>query len=315
MTLGDVKQTPTSSTTAGSLSYKLPLTCRHWFDVRFVGDFERAELSTFGVSESLYRELRDRIISAYNVEPSKFLSVRNAREATGYAEISVLVKIWSFLDYWGIINYYADPSTAPRFSKKLIDFPIGGVYGDDGALTKIYCSICCKPCTITSYVLKRDTEAVKFIPREQISMTRLCSTCFNTSSYPSFFTKESFEQVDVMLPGTVTSEWTEEETMKLFEAIERYGSNDWVEIAGMVGGGKTPAQCLLHFAQLPMNERFFPTSFYRLSGGARVNPFRNQDSSVLSLINLLCATVPKEVGSVVAAAIPARTPTEDVEMS
>jgi SWI/SNF related-matrix-associated actin-dependent regulator of chromatin subfamily C len=141
-------------------------------------------------------------------------------------------------------------------------------------------------------------------------MTRLCSTCFNTSSYPPFFSKDSFDQVDVMLPGTVTHEWTEEETLKLFEAIERYGSSDWSAIASMVGGGKTHSQCLLHFSQLPMNERFSPVSNGANSVAPRINPFRDPHSSVLSLVNIMCATVPKEIGAVVAAALV----TQDVEM-
>ena len=273
---------------------KLPLTCRHWFDQRYVADIERASLTTFGVSESLYQDVRDRIINAYFMDPSRFLSVRNAREATGYGETSVLVKIWGFLDYWGVINFYADPSSAPRFSKKLVDYPM--MTRRDGEDEGVECSTCHKLCTITCYRIKPDCAPL--VPREQISLARFCAACFNTGMYPSGFAKHSFEQQELMLPGSVNAEWTEEETLKLFEGIDRYGL-DWDAVASMIGGGKTAAQCLLHFVQLPMSERFLPA---RESKDTQVkpNPFRDPNSSILSLLNTLCATIPLDVSRAVA---------------
>jgi hypothetical protein len=116
--------------------------------------------------------------------------------------------------------------------------------------------------------------------------------------YPSGFTKHSFEQQELMLPGSVNAEWTEEETLKLFEGIDRYGL-DWDAVASMIGGGKTAAQCLLHFVQLPMSERFLPA---RESKDTQVkpNPFRDPNSSILSLLNTLCATIPLDVSRAVA---------------
>jgi hypothetical protein len=288
---------------------KLPLTCRHWFDQRYVADIERAELGTFGVSELLYKDLRDRIINAYFMEPSKFLSVRNAREATGYGETAVLVKIWGFLDYWGIINFYSDPSTAPRFSKKLVDYPI--MTRKDVFDEKIVCSNCHKVCTITCYRIK--PESAPLVPREQVSLARFCAACFNTGMYPSFFTKDSFEQQDLMLPGSVNSEWTEEETLQLFEGIDRYGL-DWDAVAGLIGGGKTAAQCLLHFVQLPMSERFLPITASR-DPEVKPNPFRDPDSWLLSLITTMCATIPVDVSRAVSSlAKLSPVKTEDIDM-
>ena len=289
---------------------KLPLTCRHWFDQRYVADLERAELGTFGVTESLYKDLRDRIINAYFMDPSKFLSVRNAREATGYGETAVLVKIWGFLDYWGIINFYSDPSSAPRFSKKLVDYPMM-TRRDNNGEAKIFCSNCHKVCSITCYKIK--PESAPLVPREQVSMARFCAACFNTGMYPTFFTKDSFEQQDLMLPGSVNSEWTEEETLKLFEGIDRYGL-DWEAIATLIGNGKTPAQCLLHFVQLPMAERFLPSSDSK-DPQVKPNPFRDPNSALLSLITTMCATVPLDV-SLAVAQLAKHSPlkTEDVDM-
>jgi hypothetical protein len=294
-----------SSISTAGLKYRLPLTCAHWFDARHVADIERAELPTMGISEDMYRELRDRILDAYNADPSKFLSVRNAREATGFAETSVLVRIWSFLDYWGIINYYCDPTTAPRFSKKLIDFP----WADQQAqASSVECCACHKLCRFVAYALR--AESAPMIPTEHITRAKFCSTCFNTNAYPPFFSRDAFEALDVVIPGTANPEWTEEETMRLLEGIERFGT-DWSAIASLIGGGKTAAQCLLHFSQLPMQpkpvrsggtvEKFAPT----------VNPFRDSDDPILCLLTMLASVVPTEIGTAVA--IAGKQP-DDVEM-
>ncbi len=291
------------------VKFKFPLTCAHWFDPRFVADIERAELGAIGISEDVYRELRDRILDAYASDPSKFLSVRNAREATGFGEIAVLVRVWSFLDYWGIINYYADPVSAPRFSKKLIDYPMGGRWAGDTKGVVITCCSCRKPCAFVAYALKSD--AAPLIPKDQLALAKFCATCFNTNSYPPFFSRASFEPQDVLIPGTVNPEWTEEETMRLIEGIERFGL-DWAAIASLICGGKTPAQCLLHFCQLPTQNSPVESRIntVKSSVSPKPNPFRDTSNAALSLLTILATTVPTDVGIAAAALVK----TEDVEM-
>ena len=277
------------------LWFQLPLTCRHWFHPKFVADLERAELPVFGLSEQEYRDLRDTILDAYNADPSKYLSIRNARDATGFGEVGVLTKVWGFLDFWGIINYVADPSSAPRYSKKLIDFPIGA---PSYAIPEILCSACHKACSFTAFVLKPD--AAPLVPAEQLAKARFCSTCMNTGSYPPFFSRDSFDQIDVHLPSTVNPEWTEEETMRMIEGIDRYGP-DWEPVARLVGGGKTAAQCLLHFVQIPIQDRYMDLEPKNIL--PKQNPFRNEASELVKLLGVLSSAVPVEASSLVAALV------------
>lgn len=272
------------------LTYELPSVCRHWFHPHWVSDLERAELPTFGITEATYRDLRDKLIDAYNVDPSKYLSIRNAREATGYGEVGVLTKVWGFLDYWGIINYLSDASTAPRFSKKLIDFPIGR---PKIPIDRITCCSCHKECVYMAYALK--TEAAPLIPKDQLLTARFCAPCINSGNYPPFFSKSEFEPVDVVLPGTVTAEFTEEDTMRLTEALDRYGT-DWESVARMVGGGKTPAQCLLHFIQIPVMDKLLPEAVEEKIK-PKLNPFRDESNELLSFLSVLAVSVPSEVSA------------------
>jgi len=46
--------------------------------------------------------------------------------------------------------------------------------------------------------------------------------------------------------------WTDQETLLLLEALEKYRDN-WNEIAEYVGT-KSKAQCILHFLRLPMED-------------------------------------------------------------
>lgn len=46
--------------------------------------------------------------------------------------------------------------------------------------------------------------------------------------------------------------WTDQETLLLLEALEKYKDN-WNEIAEYVGT-KSKAQCILHFLRLPMED-------------------------------------------------------------
>ena len=287
----DIPPMPISSTDFPP-TWSIPSTCRHWFNPGWVSDTERAELAIFGISESAYRELRDGLIDAYHVDPSKYLSIRAAREATGYGEIGVLTKVWGFLDYWGIINYSSDATSAPRFSKKLIDFPIGR---PQKAIEQVLCCSCHNACLYTAYRLRPD--AAPLIPKDQILPARFCSSCINSGNYPPFFSKSAFETVDVELPGTVTSEFTEEETMKLVEAIQRYGT-DWESVSKMVGGGKTATQSLLHFIHLPINDKLIPPGCGNFK--PKQNPFRDESNPLLSVLSIVSSSVPLDVAAQVA---------------
>lgn len=62
--------------------------------------------------------------------------------------------------------------------------------------------------------------------------------------------------------------WTDQETLLLLEGLELHGDN-WQEIADHVVT-KTKAQCLAHFLQLPIEERFLDELEVRAPWGACV---------------------------------------------
>jgi hypothetical protein len=144
-----------------------------------------------------------------------------------------------------------------------------------------------------AYALK--AEAAPLIPNDQLLTARFCAPCINSGNYPPFFSKSAFEPVDVVLPGTVTTEFTEEETMRLTEALDRYGT-DWESVARMVGGGKTPAQCLLHFIQIPVVDKLLPEAIEEKIK-PKLNPFRDESNELLSFLSVLAVSVPPEVSA------------------
>lgn len=87
--------------------------------------------------------------------------------------------------------------------------------------------------------------------------------------------------------------------MRMIEAIDRYGT-DWDAVSQMVGGGKTAAQCLLHFIQIPILDRFMATKKEEDKIVPTVNPMRDQENPLLPLLTVLASAVPFDVSAQVA---------------
>ena len=84
--------------------------------------------------------------------------------------------------------------------------------------------------------------------------TVLCSDCFHDAKYITGHSSVDFVRADSMKDAFDTDgdSWTDQETLLLLEALEKYKDN-WNEIAEYVGT-KSKAQCILHFLQLPMED-------------------------------------------------------------
>jgi len=57
------------------------------------------------------------------------------------------------------------------------------------------------------------------------------------------------------VPGSGGSNWTDQETLLLLEALEIFKGKEWGEIAEHVAT-KTKEQCMLYFLQMPISEPF-----------------------------------------------------------
>lgn len=86
-----------------------------WFSWQSIHEVERLSLREFFDGSSItrtpriYKEYRDFIITSYREDPTRRLSFTEVRKSL-VGDISVLHKVFTFLEKWGLINF--DPSNA-----------------------------------------------------------------------------------------------------------------------------------------------------------------------------------------------------------
>ncbi|WOL11845.1 hypothetical protein Cni_G20609 [Canna indica] len=233
-----------------------------------------------------YIALRNKIISKYLENPGKRLSIADCQALVPNNDLSRIVR---FLDHWGIINYLAASSVRglrmagsllredvngelqlqtaylrsidslilfdrPKCSLRLEDVALlshsssqysnAGIGDLDGRIRERFaehtCNFCSRPLTNLHYQSQKEAEIM------------LCSSCFHDAEFVTGHSSLDFIRMDsakdnVDLDG---DSWTDQETLLLLEALEKYNDN-WNEIAEYVGS-KSKAQCILHFLRLPM---------------------------------------------------------------
>jgi SWI/SNF related-matrix-associated actin-dependent regulator of chromatin subfamily C len=143
----------------------------------------------------------------------------------------------------------------------------------------------------------------------------LCSACFTTGKYSSEMASIDFIKIDPSsFPSSgssSSSDWTEEELLKLLEAIEKYSdsgvnmaaNNVWDAIAESVG--KPREACLLQFLKLPTGEQLqqlYPSDssvLSSISSSSFLNfPFSQSENPVLSVLAFLAGHVHPRVAAV-----------------
>jgi SWI/SNF related-matrix-associated actin-dependent regulator of chromatin subfamily C len=82
-----------------------------------VNKIERASLPEFfgkasGKSPEVYVEFRDWMIRAYRANPSIYLTATACRRVL-IGDVSAILRLHSFLEYWGLINFEALVATRP----------------------------------------------------------------------------------------------------------------------------------------------------------------------------------------------------------
>lgn len=86
-----------------------------WFSWQSIHEVERLSLREFFDGSSItrtpriYKEYRDFIITTYREDPTRRLSFTDIRKSL-VGDISVLHKVFTFLEKWGLINF--DPNNA-----------------------------------------------------------------------------------------------------------------------------------------------------------------------------------------------------------
>jgi len=239
-----------------------------WFNYDQIHEIEKRSLPEFfdGKSPSktpkIYTEYRNFMIQTYEQNPNQYLTQTACRRNLA-GDVCAILRVHSFLEHWGLINYRVNPDLFPVPAPKIptaedtaqvIDTVVKfnrekPTINPNLALRRnIFaggarksCKLCKIDCTYSYYSCQRKSDY------------NLCPICYSAGKYDddiasSDFLKHENEKIEP------TTSWTDQETLRLLEAIEKYPDN-WDKVSEEVGT-KTKAECIVHFIRMPIEEPY-----------------------------------------------------------
>lgn len=89
-----------------------------WFDINTIHSNEKKAFPEFFTGDSrtkspaVYKDYRDFMINTYRLNPSEYLTFTACRRNLA-GDVPVMIRLHSFLESWGLINFQIDPETRP----------------------------------------------------------------------------------------------------------------------------------------------------------------------------------------------------------
>lgn len=89
-----------------------------WFDMNTINPIEKKALAEYfngrnrSKTPATYKDYRDFMINTYRLNPIEYLTVTACRRNLA-GDVCAIMRIHSFLEQWGLINYQVDPQTRP----------------------------------------------------------------------------------------------------------------------------------------------------------------------------------------------------------
>jgi len=297
---------------------------------------------------AVYKEYRAFMIETYRLRPAQYLTITACRRSLA-GDVCAIARVHAFLEHWGLINYDVDNDTRPIAVNSVLSLAgrtviTEGVDGqeqltrktDGGAVATVVsfddswlnrpgplnlatrrnvfaepraallvCATCSKKVLAAHYKTQATGSAAALI---------LCPQCFHDGKYASNFSSDDFTRVENERDSnalTNSSAWTEEETLTLLEALDKYGDS-WADVVRHVGGDKTVEQCVTHFLQMPIEDPYMDAQFrtnIRSADGVTapaaptaVMPFQNMENPVLAQVAFLSHKVNPQVAAAAAQA-------------
>jgi SWI/SNF related-matrix-associated actin-dependent regulator of chromatin subfamily C len=104
--------------TADKITKKYPIiipSCAHWFSMDEIHQMEKDTLPEFFMGKpsktpEIYKKYRNFIINLYRQNPRTYLNSTTCRRNLA-GDVCAIMRIHSFLEHWGLINFSVDPAT------------------------------------------------------------------------------------------------------------------------------------------------------------------------------------------------------------
>eukprot|EP01103_Thecamoeba_quadrilineata_P001682 TRINITY_DN1152_c0_g1_i2.p1 TRINITY_DN1152_c0_g1~~TRINITY_DN1152_c0_g1_i2.p1 ORF type:complete len:489 (-),score=90.79 TRINITY_DN1152_c0_g1_i2:88-1554(-) len=320
-------------------SSQLPAQCS-WFNPTTIHEVEKRALQEFfnGTSTTktpeTYKQYRDFMILTYKQNPNQYLTQTACRRGLA-GDVCAIMRVHSFLEHWGLINFQVNPSIFPMptpssFLENLE--PIQSVYHFNDSNTPpqnsnlslrrnvypsvpsstpdqdvyktniIVCNNCKKDCTRLRY--HADVSEKRKTPYAMLRPTSndLCPKCFADGHFPEEFFAADFSKVE-SVQDYFPEAWTDQETLLLLEGLEKFGE-DWEQVAEHVGT-KNAEQCVTQFLRLPIEDPYLEDQITKMAS-TRLDPalIQRQDlpfcesaNPIMSMVAFLASAVNPSVAA------------------
>ncbi|VDN58910.1 unnamed protein product [Dracunculus medinensis] len=274
-----------------------------WFDYNSIHHIEQRSLPEFfngrnkSKTPSVYMAYRNFMIDSYRITPFEYLSATACRRNLG-GDVCAIMRVHSFLEQWGLINYQVDsdarpaPVAAPCTSHFMVlaDTPMG-----------------LQP---LQPLLPPPTQIEEKKEKEEDMAKDDCSAAakFERFGNVGLKTDQYAKHLNVMKArgAAPNRDWTDQETLLLLEGLEMF-KDDWNKVSDHVGT-RTQDECIMKFLQLPIMDPYLE------EGGPEAEilgplayqpiPFSQSGNPIMSTVAFLASVVdPRVAASAAKAAI------------
>lgn len=261
-----------------------------WFNMKKIHNVEKESLPEFfnsshpSKSPKIYLNYRNFMINSYRINPNEYLTLTSCRRNL-VGDVGTLMRVYRFLNKWGLINYQVKPHFKPAYALErhpngqLVGLPYTGDYHvnyDSPRGLFPFETYKINPEKINVDKLRtvingpsgtKQPDQSRVTPHQQIEGGDPSSKRpFSGGNDGPAQKKLRIDQAEILGKSSI---WTNEQFDQLVKAVKEH-QGDWYRIAKAVDGSKTPAECILKFLQLPIEDLY--------------NPVRSKD--VLDLLKL-----------------------------
>ena len=260
-----------------------------WFDYNAIHAIEKRALPEFfneknkSKTPEIYLSYRNFMIDSYRINPQEYLSTTALRRnLTG--DVCALMRIQSFLEQWGLINFQIDLIDRPK--------PMGPpatshfhVLGDTPSGLKPIQPV--RPSKIVEPKKEVISEA-----KDSAKTTEGASSVVDASSIAAgagtVLAKNLGLRTD-KYTKVKDKQWSDKELLSLLEAVELF-KDDWNRVAEHVGT-RTQHQCIMQFLQLPIEDPYVDPS--KLNGLEEILPvpYSQQGNPLMTTVAFLSSVV------------------------
>ncbi|KAG0036103.1 hypothetical protein BGZ82_004686 [Podila clonocystis] len=315
-----------------------------WFSLTKIHEIEHKSLPEFfnlknrSKTPTVYKDYRDFMVNTYRLNPTEYLTVTACRRNLA-GDVCAIIRVHSFLEQWGLINYQVDPETRPSSVGPAFTGHFRVTADTPRGLQPFYPSVPAPVAAAANVELKAQKESKTNgnldLRRAHASGSKdeespeqrqrfncftcgtdctkiryhsiktrsfeLCSNCYLEGRFPSAMSSGDFLKLNAQhFKHASEDTWTDQETLLLLEGLEQY-DDDWNLVADHVGT-RSREQCILHFLQLPIEDPYLGETPERELGALQYNriPFSQADNPVMSVVAFLSSVVNPQIASIAA---------------